>query len=165
MKKNVYIAIVINALSKMALVVITSSNVYYLNMPGLRSRACGTSPISHNINVMHTEKNIAEAIFGTIMDIPDKTMDNVKARVNQARLCNRPKLDMAPPGGGKSWIKPKADFVLTRAQRREVLEWFQTLMFPDGYAANLKRGVNLDTLRINGSRVMTTTYGLSGYYR
>ena len=31
MKKNVYIAIVINALSKMALVVITSSNVYYLN--------------------------------------------------------------------------------------------------------------------------------------
>jgi hypothetical protein len=31
MKKNVYIAIVINALSKMALVVITNSIVYYLN--------------------------------------------------------------------------------------------------------------------------------------
>ena len=80
------------------------------------------------------------------MDIPDKTKDNVKARVDQARLCNRPKLDMAPPGDRKSWRKPKADFVLTRAQRREVLEWFQTLMFPDGYAANLKRGVNLATL-------------------
>ena len=88
--------------------------------------------LPHNIDVMHTEKNIAEAIFGTIMDIPDKTKDNVKARVDQARLCNRPKLDMAPPRGGKSWRKPKADFILTRAQRREVLEWFQTLMFPDG---------------------------------
>ena len=44
----------------------------------------------------------------------------------------------------------KADLVLTRAQRREVLEWFQTLMFPDGYAANLKRGVNLATMRVNG---------------
>ena len=88
--------------------------------------------LPHNIDVMHTEKNIAEAIFGTIMDIPDKTKDNVKARVDQARLCNRPKLDMAPPGGEKSWRKPKADFVLIKAQRREVLEWFQTLMFPNG---------------------------------
>ena len=102
--------------------------------------------LSHNIDVMHTEKNIAEAIFGTIMNISDKTKDNVKARVDQARLCNRPKLDMAPPRDGKSWRKPKADFVLTRAQRREVLEWFQTLMFLDGYAVNLKRGVNLATL-------------------
>ena len=95
---------------------------------------------------MHTEKNVAEAIFGTIIDIPNKTKDNVKARVDQARLCNRPKLDMAPPRGEKSWRKPKANFVLTRAQKREVLEWFQTLMFPDRYAANLKRGVNLATL-------------------
>ena len=121
--------------------------------------------LPHNIDVMHTEKNIAEAMFGTIMDIPDKTKINVQARVDQARLCDRPKLNMAPPRADKSWRKPKAHFVLTRAQRREILEWFQTLMFPDGYAANLKRGVNLDTLRINGSRVMTTTYGLSGYYR
>ena len=36
------------------------------------------------------------------------------------------------------------------AQRKELLEWFQTLMFPDGYAANLRRGVNLSTMRING---------------
>ena len=95
---------------------------------------------------MHTEKNVVEAIFGTIMDIPNKTKDKVKARVDQVRLCNRPKLDMAPLRGGKSWRKPKADFILTRAKRREVLEWFQTLMFPNGYATNLKRGVNLATL-------------------
>ena len=31
-----------------------------------------------------------------------------------------------------------------------MLEWFQTLIFPDGYAANLRRGVNLATMRING---------------
>jgi len=57
---------------------------------------------------------------------------------------------MRPPGSGKAWRKPKADFVLTKPQRRQVLEWFQTLMFPDGYAANLRRGVNLTTMRING---------------
>jgi hypothetical protein len=53
---------------------------------------------------------------------------------------------MQPPKGGKNWRKPKASFVLTRDQRREILLWFKTLMFPDGYAANLKRAANLDTL-------------------
>jgi len=115
--------------------------------------------LPHNIDMMHSEKNVAEALFGTIMDIVEKTKDNVKARVDQATLCDRPKLDMRPPASGKAWKKPKANFVLTRPQRREVLEWFQTLMFPDGYAANLRRGVNLSTMRINGLRVMTITYG------
>ena len=57
---------------------------------------------------------------------------------------------MQPPRNGKKWTRPKAEFALSRPQRREVLEWFQTLMFPDGYAANLKRGVNLATMRVNG---------------
>jgi hypothetical protein len=38
---------------------------------------------------------------------------------------------------------------LARKYRRAVLEWMQTLMFPDGYAVNLRRGVNLSTLRVN----------------
>jgi hypothetical protein len=36
--------------------------------------------------------------------------------------------------------KTAAPYVLTKPQRKEVLEWFETLMFPDGYAANLRRG-------------------------
>ena len=72
--------------------------------------------------MMHSEKNIAEVLFRTIMDISDKTKDNVKARVDQETLCDRPKLDMRPPRGGKSWRKPRAEFVLMRPQRREVLE-------------------------------------------
>jgi len=106
--------------------------------------------LPHNIDLMHTKKNNAEALFGTVMDISDKTKDNVKARVDQAMLCDRPKMNMVPPTRGKTWKKPKADYVLTRAQRREVLEWFQTLMFPDGYAANWRRGVNFATMRVNG---------------
>jgi hypothetical protein len=51
---------------------------------------------------------------------------------------------------GRNGKKPPAEFVLTKPQRKEVLEWFQTLMFLDGYAMNLRRGVNLTTMRING---------------
>jgi len=101
---------------------------------------------------MHSEKNVTEALFETIMDIVEKTKDNIKARVDQATLCDRPKLDMRPPASDKAWKKPKADFLLTRPQRSEVLEWFQTLMFPDGYVANLRRGVNLSSSG-DGSRL------------
>ena len=96
--------------------------------------------LPHNIDVMHTEKNVVEALWATIMDIPDKSKDNVKARVDLAALCDRPKLEMKPPSGGKTWRRPKADFVLSRAQRKEVLQWIKMLMFPDGYASNLSRG-------------------------
>ena len=76
----------------------------------------------------------------------EKSKDNPKARVDLATLCDRPNQEMQPPRGGKNWRRPQADFVLTSKQRREVLEWILTLMFPDEYAANLKRGVNLSTL-------------------
>jgi hypothetical protein len=48
--------------------------------------------LPHNIDVMHTEKNIAEALWATLMDIPDKTKDNPKVRVDLTTLCDRPKL-------------------------------------------------------------------------
>jgi hypothetical protein len=46
---------------------------------------------------MHTEKNVDEALWATIMDIPDKSKDNVKVRVNLAALCDRPNQEMKPP--------------------------------------------------------------------
>jgi hypothetical protein len=86
------------------------------------------------------------------MDIPDKTKDNVKARVDLAMLCDRPKQEMKPPSRSKTWRRTPADFILTRPQRREVLEWIQTLMFHDGYTANLKREVNLFTMQVLGMK-------------
>lgn len=106
--------------------------------------------LPHNIDVMHNEKNVAEAIFNTCFDISDKTKDNVKARLDQQLLCNRPSLNMVHKHATGRWEKPRADFCLTRIERKEILEWFQNLKFPDGYAANLRRGVNLKNLRING---------------
>ena len=85
--------------------------------------------LPHNIDVMHTERNVAEALWATIMDIPDKLKDNVKARVDLAMLCDRPNQHMKLPSRGKTWRRPKADFVLSKTQKREVLEWIQTLMF------------------------------------
>jgi hypothetical protein len=101
--------------------------------------------LPHNIDVMQTKKNIAETLWVTLMDT-DKSKDNCKARVDLATLCDRPNLEMRHPGIGKQWRRPKAPYVLKIGQRREVLQWIKDLMYPDGYAANLSRGVNLETL-------------------
>jgi hypothetical protein len=40
----------------------------------------------HNIDVMHTKKNIAESVFNTVLNIPENTKDNVKAQFDQEML-------------------------------------------------------------------------------
>ena len=108
--------------------------------------------LPYNIDVMHTEKNVAESLFHTILNIPDKTKDNVKARADQQRICDRPRLNMKPPTGGrKNWFKPDADFVLKPPEKKEVLIWLkQILKFTDGYASNISKGVNLSTGKVTG---------------
>ena len=83
--------------------------------------------LPHNIDVMHTEKNWGDALFGTIMGIPDKTKDNFKARVDLAMLCDRPRYEMKTPRPGRQWRKTQADFILTRPKKKEALEWIQKL--------------------------------------
>jgi hypothetical protein len=46
--------------------------------------------------------------------------------------------------------KPRAKYYLKPAERKEVLLWLKNLKFPDGYAANLKRAVNIVTGKMNG---------------
>jgi hypothetical protein len=38
--------------------------------------------VSHAIDVMHVEKNVCEALVGTLLDIPGKTKDTLKARMD-----------------------------------------------------------------------------------
>ena len=103
----------------------------------------------HPFPTTHTKNNVAEALWATIMGIHNKSKGNVKARVDLAVLCDRPNQEMKPPSGGKTWRRPEADFILSRAQRKEVLQWIKMLMFPDGYAANLSRSelINSTSLR------------------
>jgi hypothetical protein len=55
--------------------------------------------LPHNIDVMHTGKNVADSIFHTVLNIPEKTKDNVKARADQEKLCDRKGRNMQPPDG------------------------------------------------------------------
>jgi len=98
---------------------------------------------------MHNEKNMGEAIWNTCFDIPEKTKDNAKARKDLAKICNRPSQHLKQKSNGK-WDRPRAPFCIDKNDKPTILKWFQELKFPDGYAANIKRGVNLTSRKILG---------------
>ncbi|KAL0434381.1 UNVERIFIED_CONTAM: hypothetical protein Slati_2772400 [Sesamum latifolium] len=85
--------------------------------------------IRHNLNVMHIEKNIFDNIFNTVMDIKEKTKDNLNTRMDLKSICNRPKLELDER---RPNIMPKAAYTLTKEQKRRVCEWIKGLKFPDG---------------------------------
>jgi hypothetical protein len=108
--------------------------------------------LPHNIDVMHTVKNVAESVFHTCLNIPGKSKDNVKARVDIEILCDREKLHMKRPiGRQKNWFKPHANFCLDSIQKKEAFAWLKyVVMFPDGYCSNMSKGVNLSTGKVTG---------------
>jgi hypothetical protein len=98
----------------------------------------------HNIDVMHQERNDGESILSTCMSFTHKTKDNHKAKKDLALLCNRPTLELKSHGG-----KPRAPFSLKARDRKEVLIWLKNLKFLDGYVADFRRAINLDTGKLS----------------
>ena len=100
---------------------------------------------------MHIEKNVFDNIFNTVMDVKGKTKDNPNARQDLSVTCSRTQYQLCLDDRG--WIlKPKAPYTLEREDRMLVLEWVQGLQFPDGYASNLSRCVNLQECKLQGMK-------------
>jgi hypothetical protein len=92
----------------------------------------------HIIDVMHQECNMGESIINTCMGFSSRTKENRKAQQDFAELCNHPSLELKVNGG-----KPRTSFYLKPQKRKEVMRWMKGLKFPDGYAAGLRRSVNM----------------------
>lgn len=84
------------------------------------------------------------------MDVKGKTKDNVKARVDVKKYCKRPELELREVNG--KTVKLKESYTLTKEQQKLVLEWTKQLRFPDGYASNLGRFVNLEECKMYGMK-------------
>jgi hypothetical protein len=93
--------------------------------------------VPHNIDVMHTEKMLQRPFLTLALtfQIRQKIMSKLDL-IKQLFAIEH--LNMVQKHGSGQWSRPRVDFCLTRPQRKEILEWFQTLKFPDGYAANLR---------------------------
>ncbi|WCJ39870.1 hypothetical protein M5689_020822 [Euphorbia peplus] len=104
--------------------------------------------LCHNIDVMHTEKNICDNIIGTLLDIEGKTKDGLNARRDLKELGIRS--DLHPTCTNGKWSWPAASYNLSLEEKRKVCKFLKTVKVPDGYSSNISRCVNLKGCKISG---------------
>ena len=105
--------------------------------------------LAYNLDVMHIEKNICENILGVLLESDGKNKDTVSARVDLQKLGIRTDLHMKPDGKG-GFTKPKAEYNLNRENKKKFCEYLANVKFPDGYATNLARCVDLESCKVHG---------------
>ncbi|KAI5323709.1 hypothetical protein L3X38_032781 [Prunus dulcis] len=102
----------------------------------------------HNLDVMHVEKNVFDTLVGTILDIEGKTKDTIKARLNLERMGIRRGLWM-----NRDSDKARRDlafFSMKPNDKEEFLKFVSSVKFPDGYASNIARCVNVGGGKFTG---------------
>ncbi|CAL2271249.1 unnamed protein product [Prunus armeniaca] len=102
----------------------------------------------HNLDVMHVKKNVFDTLLGTILDIKGKTKDTIKARLDLERMGIRRGLWMNKDGD-----KARSDlafFAMKPNDKKDFLQFVSSVKFPDGYASNIARCVNVDRGKFTG---------------
>lgn len=95
--------------------------------------------IRHNLDAMHIEKNFFEMLIHTVMDEPSKTSFGPMGKKDLKIHC-------------RSRNQASKRFVLNKEQKKALCEWVCKLKFPDGYASDLSRCVDLNSLRLHGMK-------------
>jgi len=105
-----------------------------------------TLKLRHNLDVMHIEKNICEALLGTLLDIAGKSKDSISARLDLEDMGIRKKLHLK--ANGNSYSVPHAPYKMTKAQISAFCAFVKNVKLPDGYASNLARCVSVDECKV-----------------
>ena len=97
---------------------------------------------------MHIEKNVFDNVFNTVMNVPGKTKDTSKSTQELNEYCRRPELEKAE--GMTKY--PNACYTLDKIGKQVLCEWVKNLRYPDGYASNLARCVDMQKLKLFGMK-------------
>ncbi|XP_074369114.1 uncharacterized protein LOC141709517 [Apium graveolens] len=107
-------------------------------------------PVRHVLDVMHIEKNICEALLGTLLNIPRKTKDRESVHLDMADMGIR--MELRPKTPGKKEKVPLASWNLSNAEKKVVCSSFLQMKLPDGFCSNIKNLVNMEKLRLGGMK-------------
>ena len=100
--------------------------------------------IRHVLDVMHTEKNVAEHLINTILGDKTKTKDIVNARLDTKELGIHSGQWMQTDEHNGKWIKPKASFLLDKEDKRHFCQILKDLKLPSSFSSNLSNIVTLN---------------------
>jgi len=92
---------------------------------------------------MHTEKkNVVDNILGTLLNMNDKTKDNLEARQDLRKMNLRPELHLFTTENGKTLLSA-ACFTMTKKEKTDFLQVLHDVRMLDGYSSNVSRCVKL----------------------
>ncbi|XP_021719281.1 uncharacterized protein LOC110686964 isoform X2 [Chenopodium quinoa] len=98
---------------------------------------------------MCMKKNLCDQLIHKVMDVKKHTSNTVASRYDIAKYCKRRQLHVTEDARGKDTL-PKSPFSLDKAQKKVLCEWVRNLKFPNGYASNLSRCVDLQSYKLHG---------------
>ncbi|XP_024178346.1 uncharacterized protein LOC112184315 [Rosa chinensis] len=107
-------------------------------------------PVRHNLDVMHIEKNVCDALIGTLLNIPGKTKDGVAARLDMVAMGIR--AGLKPKIGGEKEKLPLASWNLMLEEKKTVCKSFFGMKLADRLCSNVKSLVSMDDLRLVGMK-------------
>jgi hypothetical protein len=107
-------------------------------------------PVRHNLDVMHIEKNVCDALIGTLLNVPGKTKDGVAARLDMVAMGIR--TGLKPISGGKKEKLPLASWNLMLHEKKTVCSSFNGMKVSDQFCSNIKSLVSMDDLRLVGMK-------------
>ncbi|KAI3462194.1 hypothetical protein Pfo_018857 [Paulownia fortunei] len=102
----------------------------------------------HNLDVMHIEKNICDALVSTLFSLEEKSKNTINARLDMQDMGIRSELHLSQSGDRVT--KPHASYTFTLEEKCEFCYFLKFMKFPDGYAANISRNVNVNDEKLYG---------------
>jgi hypothetical protein len=103
--------------------------------------------LRHNLDVMHIEKNICEALLATLLGLA-KSKDSLKARLDMQELGIRK--DQHPVQEKGKYTLPPALYTLGKKEKEILCKFLEDIKLPDGYAGNIKRCVDVNECKVTG---------------
>ncbi|KAL4554293.1 hypothetical protein LXL04_039589 [Taraxacum kok-saghyz] len=93
-------------------------------------------------------KNVAESIIGTLLDVPNKTKDGHKARLDLVHFNLKPELH--PKKEGNKTTLPPAACTLMKEEKDKFCQSLYHLKVPQGYCSNFSNLVSLKDMKLIG---------------
>ncbi|CAM8886630.1 unnamed protein product [Rhodiola kirilowii] len=97
---------------------------------------------------MHVEKNICDSLVGTLLNIPGKIKDGVKARLDMLEINIRTKL-AHEPRGQRIYFPPSCT-TLSKSDKTSLCGCLRGVKVPYGFSSNIASLVSMEDLRLNG---------------
>ena len=105
--------------------------------------------LRHNLDVMHIEKkNVVDNIIGTLLNLDDKTKDNLKAHQDLKDMGIRSELHLEKVRNDQTWM-PHACFHMNASENDDFLQVLKDVRVPDDYSSNISRCVKLKERKIS----------------